>query len=84
MKAEKKNPVGRPPSGKKPCRAAEIGTKPGEMRKTYLVNIDQADKIDAIAYWDRVSVKDTVGEAFEDRIKKFERKNGPLKLKPKK
>lgn len=87
MKQEKnmkKNPVGRPPSGKKASRSAELGTKPGDMRKSYLVNIEQAEKIDAIAYWDRQSVKDVVGEAFGDRIKKFEKKNGSLKQRPKK
>lgn len=83
MKQEKKNPVGRPPSGKKPTTAAEIGTKPGDTRKTYIVSIEQADKIDAIAYWDRQTVKEVVGEAFDDRITKFEKKNGPLKAKPK-
>lgn len=84
MKTKKKNPVGRPPSGKVPKSAAEKGTKPGDMRKSYLVNIEQANKIDAIAYWDRQSVKEVVGEAFDDRIKKYEKKSGTVKGKPKK
>lgn len=53
------------------------------MRKSYLVNIEQADKIDAIALWEGTTVKNVVGEAFDDRIKKYEKKNGPVKAKPK-
>ena len=83
MKTEK-NPVGRPSSGKKPKTSAETGTKPGDTRKTYIVAINQAERIDSIAYWDRQSVKEVVGEAFDDRIKKYEKKNGTLKPKPKK
>ncbi len=81
-KAQK--PVGRPSKGKQPKTSAEVGTKQGDMRKTYIVNIDQAEKIEAIAYWDRQTVKEVVGEAFDDRIKKFEKKNGTIKPKPKK
>lgn len=74
--------VGRPPSLEKDNKAVpsvEKGTKPGEKRKTYIVGIGLADKIDAIAYWQRDSVKDVVKEAFTDRVAKYEKKNGPLK-----
>lgn len=83
MDKAKKNPVGRPPSGKIPKTSAEVGTKPGETRKTYIVEIEKAEKIDAIAYWDRVPVKKVLGDALDDRIKKYEKKNGPVKPKPK-
>ena len=59
--------------------SAEKGTKPGEKRKTYIVQADLADKIDAIAYWDRVSIKDVVNDAFTDKVKTYEKKNGSVK-----
>lgn len=59
--------------------SSEKGTKPGEKRKSYIVNSDIADKIDAIAHWNRVNIKDVVNEAFSDRVAKYERKNGPVK-----
>lgn len=58
----------------------ERGTKPGDKRKTYIVNAALADKIEAIAHWDRLTIKDVVNEAFTDRIAKYEKKNGPIKL----
>ena len=75
-------PVGRPPRPDKDNKAVpsvEKGTLPGDKRKTYIVNIALADQIDAIAHWDRVSVKDVVQEAFTDKVKKYEKKNGPVK-----
>jgi hypothetical protein len=60
----------------------EKGTKPGERRKTYIVDSNLADKIDGIAYWDRSPIKEVVNNAFVDHVKKWEKKNGPLKLPP--
>lgn len=79
--------VGRPPrvdKNNKTAPSGERGTKPGEKRKTYIVNTDKANKIDAIAYWERTSVKDVVDSAFTDKITRYEKKNGPIKLPVKK
>lgn len=82
MTTKKAKPVGRPVRTDKDNKAAsslEKGTKPGWRRKAYIVNSDLAGKIDAIAYWDRVNIKDVVQEAFTDRVAKYEKKNGPVK-----
>jgi len=82
MKKEKL-PAGRPSRTDKDNRivpSSERGTLPGEKRKTYIVNTLLADKIDAIAFWDRTSVKEVVKDAFTDKINKYEKKNGPVKL----
>lgn len=75
--------VGRPPrtDGRNADNvpATIKGTKQGDKRKTYIVNEALAGKIDAIAYWQRDSVKDVVNEAFTDRVAKYEKKNGPVK-----
>ena len=63
----------------KAATSAEKGTMPGDKRKTYIVQSDLADKIDAIAYWDRVSIKQVVQEAFSDKVNSYEKKNGPVK-----
>jgi hypothetical protein len=59
--------------------SAEKGTKPGEMRKTYLVSIELDDKINAIAYWDRKTVKEVVNEALSNYVAVYEKKNGAVK-----
>ena len=35
-----------------------------------------------VAYWERLTIKDTFGEAAIDRVKKYEKKSGPLKTIP--
>jgi len=59
--------------------SAEKGTKPGEMRKTYLVSKQLDDKINAVAYWDRRTVKEVVNEALNNYIAGYEKKNGIIK-----
>jgi hypothetical protein len=59
-------------------KSAEQGTKPGERRVTYLVRNIVDDKIREIAHQDNVNIKDVVNDAFEDRIQKWEKKNGKL------
>ena len=81
--ATKKAKVGRPGRtdgrNKASVSSLERGTKPGDKRKTYIVNAALADKIEAIAHWDRLKLKEVVSEAFTDRVAKYEKKNGPVK-----
>ena len=48
-----------------------------------IVNIELADKIDAIAYLESKNIKDVVNEAFINRVAKFEKVQGLIKV-PKK
>ena len=82
---EVKQQYGRPSrkdKDNKTAPSAEKGTKPGEMRKTYLVEIEAADQIEAVAYWDRKSVKEVVGEAFASYLERYIKKNGSIEPKP--
>ena len=84
-KSEKIGKVGRPKRSDKDnetAPSAEKGTKPGETRKTYLVNKKLADWIEDIAYWDRKTTKEVIGEAMASYILDWEKKNG--KVKPRK
>jgi len=45
-------------------RPAEIGCKAGYMRRTLHVSKEQLQKLDAIAYWDRLDLKEVVEQAF--------------------
>ena len=64
--------------------SAEKGTKPGDIRKTYIVTSDLVDKIDGIAYNDRITVKEVVNEALTSHVNKWEKKNGAVLLPKKK
>ena len=67
--------VGRPPRKDKDNRSAasaEKGTKPGEIRKTYIVKTGDHEKICALAFYERKLVKDIIGEAIDGLMKKYD------------
>lgn len=58
------------------------GAMEGYSRRTYICNDEIADKVAAIAYWDRKSLKDLVEEMQSGFVKAWEKKNGPVKPVP--
>lgn len=84
----KKNRVTTAPQGKRgrpktstkvPKDTTEEGTLPGEKRATFIVNESLLDKVKAVAYWDRVKIKDVLDAALEKHITAWEKKHGPVK-----
>lgn len=65
-------------------KTSQIGTKEKETRATFIVNEDLLEKLKALAYWDRVLIKDVVNGVFEEHIARYEKKNGEIKEVPKK
>lgn len=63
---------------------SEVGTIEGEIRATLILKIELLDKIKAVAYWDRLKIKDVVNNAMTDFINKYEKANGEIKPIPKK
>ena len=65
-------------------KSSQEGTKEKETRATFIVNEDLLEKLKAIAYWDRVLIKDVVNTALQEIVTKYEEKNGDIKPIPKK
>jgi hypothetical protein len=65
-------------------KSSQEGTKENETRATFIVNEELLDKLKAIAYWDRVLIKDVVNIALQEAVAKYEKKNGDIKPIPKK
>lgn len=65
-------------------KSSQEGTKDNETRATFIVNEDLLEKLKAIAYWDRVLIKDVVNTALQEIVVKYEKKNGDIKPIPKK
>jgi len=65
-------------------KTSQIGTKEKETRATFIVNEDLLEKMKALAYWERVLIKDIINQAFEELIGRYEKKNGEIKEIPKK
>lgn len=60
-------------------KSSQEGTKESETRATFIVNEDILEKIKAIAYWDRILIKDVVNTALQEAIDKYTKKNGEIK-----
>ncbi|PRY13739.1 hypothetical protein CLV24_105109 [Pontibacter ummariensis] len=76
---------GRPKtSTKEVTKTSQEGTKESETRATFIVNEDLLEKCKAIAYWDRVLIKDVIGTALQEYVEKYEKKAGEIKPVPKK
>jgi len=65
-------------------KSSQEGTKENETRATFIVNEELLDKLKAIAYWDRVLIKDVVNTALQEAVAKYEKKSGEIKPIPKK
>ena len=40
---------------------------------------EQLEKLKAVAYWERVKIKDVLTSALEKYLEAYEKKNGPVK-----
>ena len=65
-------------------KTSQEGTKENETRATFIVREELLEKLKAIAYWDRVLIKEVVSTALEETVAKYEKKNGAIKPIPKK
>lgn len=75
--------VGRPVTQfKEITKSSQIGTKEGEIRATFILNETLVEQLKAIAYWDRLLIKDVVNEALKQAVIKYEKKNGPVEPIP--
>ena len=47
-----------------------------KLRRTLIIQEKHSDFIDRVAYWDRKYVMEVVGEALDEYMQKYKRKNG--------
>lgn len=74
--------VGRPKTNfREITKSSQEGTKENETRATFILNEDLLDKLKAVAYWDRVTIKQVVNTALEEYLSRYEKKNGEIKPK---
>jgi len=58
--------------------------KENNIRATFVINEDLLKKLKGMAYWDRVSISETLSKSIESTIKAYEKKNGKIEPAPKK
>jgi hypothetical protein len=80
-----KTKIGRPKTSTRVItKTSQEGTKENETRATFIINEDLLEKLKAIAYWDRVLIKEVINSALQETVYKYEKKNGDIKPIPKK
>jgi hypothetical protein len=62
-------------------KSSQEGTKEKETRATFIVNEELLDKLKAIAYWDRVLIKDVVNTALQEYLTKKNPKPRPEEVR---
>jgi hypothetical protein len=80
-------PVEAPPPTTPPqpeVASIKKGLKSDETRATFIVREDLLEKLKAVAYWERLNIKDVINEALDRYVGAYERQNGDLKEVPKK
>lgn len=60
-------------------KSSQEGTKENETRATFIVREDTLDKIKAVAYWERVQIKEVLNTALQEYLASYEAKNGKIK-----
>jgi hypothetical protein len=63
-------------------KSSQEGTKENETRATFIVNEELLEKLKAIAYWDRILIKEVLNTALQEAVTKYEKKNGAVKPIP--
>jgi len=63
-------------------KSSQEGTKENETRATFIINEELLEKLKAIAYWDRILIKEVVNTALEEAVTKYEKNNGEIKTIP--
>ena len=75
--------VGRPRTQfKEVKKSSQEGTLEGEIRATFIVKETLLEKVKAVAYWDRLKMKDVIQIALEEYFSRYEKKNGQVKPRP--
>jgi hypothetical protein len=65
-------------------KSSQEGTKENETRATFIVKESLLEKVKAVAYWDRILMKDVINTALEEYLSRYEKKSGEIKPKPNK
>jgi hypothetical protein len=85
QEAKETAPQGRPKRGrpkqelKQITKSSQEGTKVNETRATFIVNEEILDKLKAVAYWERILIKEVINTALQGYLEKYEKENGDIK-----
>jgi hypothetical protein len=75
--------AGRPKtSTREIIKSSQEGTREGETRATFIVKEELLEKLKAVAYWERVMIKDIVNNALQEYVDAYRKKHKEIKHRP--
>lgn len=77
---------GRPPlyQTRVTANSSEDGLPEGEIRATLILHKESVEQMKAMAYWDRVLIRDVFQDAIDKHIQEYIKKHGKLEPIPQK
>ena len=81
---EQKSEDNKNSQGKEITKSSQKAAKQNEIRATFIVDEEKLEKLKAVAYWDRLKIKEVLNNALEEYLENYEKKNGEIKPVPKK
>lgn len=63
-------------------KSTKEGLAPNETRATFIVDEDLLGKVKALAYWERLHVKEVIAQLLQEGISSYEKRKGKLKPVP--
>ena len=66
----------------RPKKSSQEGTREGETRATFIVKEELLEKLKAVAYWERVMIKDIVNNALQEYVDAYRKKHKEIKHRP--
>lgn len=76
--------IGRPKTRThNPVKASAKNTKQGEEKYIVIMKTEDVEAAKNLAYWERLTIKEVFANALADYKARYEKKNGPLKSRPK-
>ncbi len=65
-----------------PVASVKRGLKGNETRATFIVDENLLEKLKAIAYWERLNIKEVINDMILNYIDTFEKQKGEIKSVP--
>ncbi len=70
------------PESTQPVSSVKRGLKGNETRATFIVDENLLEKLKAVAYWERLNIKEVINDTFQNYLDRYEKQNGAIKPIP--
>jgi hypothetical protein len=61
-------------------RSSKSHNKIQEIRSTFIVNVNNIEKLKAVAFWEKKLIKNVLDEALNEYFERYTQARGPIQL----